>query len=81
LAIIIGFNLKAFGFESHGYGCQNIPVIVHEGDFGHSSIPFTAQFACIFCATMLSLRPPYQFNSANQPGRHGQLTQKNLDNG
>ena len=81
LAIIIGFNLKAFGFECHGYGCQNIPVIVHEGDFGHSSIPFTARSACIFCATMLCFQSFDQFKSANQSGRHGRLTQKFLENG
>ncbi|KKL85414.1 hypothetical protein LCGC14_1954980, partial [marine sediment metagenome] len=35
LSVIIGFDLKALGFERHGDGCQDVPVIVHQSNPRH----------------------------------------------
>jgi hypothetical protein len=35
LAVIVGFDLEPFGFQSHRDGSQDVPVIVDKGDPCH----------------------------------------------
>jgi len=65
LAVIVGFDLESLGLKCHRNRCQDVPVIVHEGNFRHGIVSLYCSDCLFFChyAGLCTLQ---QSQTANQ---------------